>query len=55
MISCPHCGHELTSEEQKALRAALNGAVISEKKAKSSAENGRKGGRPKKVLTQTEE
>lgn len=47
MVNCPHCGAELTAEEIKALRAALNGSLTSEKKAKSSSSNGKLGGRPK--------
>jgi len=42
---CPHCGKEINA-------AALLGSVKSEKKASSSAENGKKGGRPK-ITTMT--
>jgi len=42
-IMCPHCGGELNI-------GALMGSRTSDKKATSSAENGKKGGRPKKVI-----
>ena len=48
----------LTKEQYEALKKAIlsenarkAGSVKSEKKAKSSRENGKKGGRPKKNLT----
>lgn len=43
MIKCPHCGQEFAI-----------GAIKSEKKAKASRENGKKGGRPRKT-TETKE
>jgi hypothetical protein len=48
MIICPHCGHELTREEAKHISRVYAGSAKSEKKAASSAENGRLyAGRPK--------
>ena len=38
MIKCPHCSHEFSI-----------GSIKSEKKAKASRENGKKGGRPRKA------
>lgn len=40
-MKCPHCGKEISV-------GALMGSVKSEKKAASSADNGKKGGRPKR-------
>ena len=42
MLKCPHCGIEISPK----LIAAEIGRHTSEKKKKSSAENGKKGGRP---------
>lgn len=44
-IKCPHCGKKINPA---ALMGKKGGAVKSEAKAKSSAANGRKGGRPRK-------
>jgi hypothetical protein len=49
-MNCPHCQHELTIDEIKILRAQANGSIKSEKKSNSSRDNGKKGGRPKKVI-----
>jgi hypothetical protein len=40
-IYCPHCGGEINP-------ASLLGKISTDKKKKTSAENGKKGGRPKK-------
>ena len=39
-VKCPHCGKQINV-------GSLMGQIKSEKKAKSSAENGKKGGRPR--------
>jgi hypothetical protein len=44
---CPHCGKEINP-------ASLLGKMTSEKKATSSAENGKKGGRPHAVIKKTD-
>lgn len=44
-MTCPHCGKEIAPEYiAKMLRA-----IPSEKRAATSRENGKKGGRPKKT------
>ena len=48
-MHCPHCKKELTSEQV----ASLLGSITSKAKKISSAENGKLGGRPKKVKKDT--
>ena len=43
-MKCPHCGKEI----DRSLFASEIGKIKSKRKSKSSAENGKKGGRPKK-------
>jgi len=52
---CPHCGKGTPSSEIGRWWAKrISGSKSkSEKKAKSSAENGKKGGRPRKVRPET--
>ena len=45
-MNCPHCGHELTKPEIKAITANPN-----DKRKLTGPVNGRKGGRPRKVKT----
>jgi hypothetical protein len=47
---CPHCKKELKEGEVIALFSAWRGSKTSQKKRKSSAENGKKGGRPRVAL-----
>lgn len=47
-MTCPHCGKELSPEEIRALWASYNGSKKTEAKRRASAENGKKGGRPRK-------
>jgi hypothetical protein len=47
-FTCPHCGKEVDTSLINQWKAGQVGRGTSEKKAKSSAENGKKGGRPKK-------
>lgn len=53
MAACPHCNQELTDEQVIELYADYCSRNLkgksSKKKASSSRENGKKGGRPKKL------
>lgn len=51
IIKCPHCGKdiELSAADIAALLGQRGGSQTSERKSKSSAANGKKGGRPKKA------
>jgi uncharacterized membrane protein YvbJ len=43
---CEKCGYD----NKKSYAASILGSIKTEKKARSSAENGKKGGRPRKVV-----
>ncbi len=47
-IYCPKCGGELTPAEIKSLWSAYTNSIVTENRKIASAENGKKGGRPKK-------
>ena len=46
-IKCPHCKKTIEIEDPAAALGRIGGQSTSEAKRKASAENGKKGGRPK--------
>jgi hypothetical protein len=48
-MTCPHCGAQIAPEIIAASLGALGGSVTSPEKAAAARENGKKGGRPKKI------
>jgi len=49
-FTCPHCGKEIEAAKVNSWKAKQVGSNTSEKKATSSAENGKKGGRPPALI-----
>ena len=47
-MKCPHCEQEINPEQIASLLGSLGKGKTSDAKKKSSAENGKKGGRPPK-------
>lgn len=50
-MNCPHCKKKIKTN----LAAVALGKIKSEKKAQAARENGKKGGRPKKIKEEREE
>lgn len=57
-LKCPTCGQEIGDEAlmkwESELRSSYISGATSEKKKKASAENGKKGGRPRKATESKE-
>lgn len=49
-MKCPKCLEALSTEEIKSLWAEYCRSIKTEKRSQASRENGKKGGRPKKVI-----
>ena len=52
---CPHCKKKIKDKTLKKHVYSLAGKAVSEKKSLAARENGKKGGRPRKVKEEREE
>ena len=52
---CPHCKKKIEGKGKPSFYAAQLGSISSEAKIKAAIENGKKGGRPRKVKEEREE
>lgn len=52
---CPHCKKKVPEKDINFFVTSRAGKAISKKKSKAARENGKKGGRPRKVKEEREE